>query len=401
MKFYLSGQKTFGNRGCEALVRSTVGLIRAQLPEATFLVPSDNAERDAALWPQYAEHGVSFVRAYYPFAGRVWTHAKRLPIPALKAASFPFGAPAWLKEQLASVDAVLAIGGDNYSLDYRIPVVTQAVDAFAMNVGKPVFLWGASVGPFDREPAYKPAITRHLSRMTQVFVREQSSFDYLTNNLGLRNVTLTADAAFSLKPEPVDMSAFWPRSEGDIIGINFSPLVARKDFSSERASNDEVIRDLILSLHARGKQVLLIPHVVEDNWNNDYTYMHDVLTRYDLHDKASIVPPTFNSCQLKEVISRLSLLVAARTHATIAAFSSCVPTISLSYSVKAKGINQMVFGHTDYVLPTKGIQSQTILDAVAGIEGDRSAIVDGLRKRIPEIQEQGRKMVGFLVDYLG
>src|SRR5690606_33190206 len=110
---------------------------RGRFPEATFLVPSDNVERDAALWPQHAGHGVSFVRTYFPLAGRLWTHAKRLPIPLLKGAPFPLPAPAWLREQLASVDAVLAIGGDNYSLDYRIPVVTQALDAYAMDMGKP------------------------------------------------------------------------------------------------------------------------------------------------------------------------------------------------------------------------------------------------------------------------
>lgn len=400
MKFYLSGQRTFGNRGCEALVRSTVDLIRARHPEATFLVPSDNAKYDAALWPEHAAHGVTFVRSYYPFVGRLWTQATRLPIPTLKGASFPFPPPAELRQHLAAVDAVLAIGGDNYSLDYRIPVITQAVDAFAMNMGKPVFLWGASVGPFEREPAFKPAIARHLARMTRIFVREKNSFDYLTGTLGLRNVTLAADPAFSLQPQQVDATDFWPKGDGDVVGINFSPLVARREFSSEAASNDEIIRDIILALHARGKQVLLIPHVVEGNWNNDYNYMSGVLAAYDLHDKASIVPPSLNSCQLKEVISGLSILVAARTHATIAAFSSYVPTVSLSYSVKARGINQMVFGHTDHVISTKGLQAATVLGAIARAESDRTAIVEGLHKRIPEIQAQGRKMVNFLEEHL-
>ena len=64
--FYLSGQRTFGNRGCEAIVRSTVALLRAQFGDVRILVPSVDVERDRAQWPDAAEQGVRFVRAYMP-----------------------------------------------------------------------------------------------------------------------------------------------------------------------------------------------------------------------------------------------------------------------------------------------------------------------------------------------
>ena len=48
--------------------------------------------------------------------------------------------------------------------------------------------------------------------------------------------------------------------------------------------------------------------------------------------------------------------MGARTHATIAAYSTCVPTVVFGYSVKSIGIAKDIFGTTDhYVLPVSGV----------------------------------------------
>lgn len=390
MKFYLSGQRTFRNRGCEALVRSTVSLLRAELPDATFLVPSDDIAYDSALWPEHASHGVTFVPPFYPFSGRVWTHLKRLPIPSLKSAPYPLPCPPGLKQLLDSVDAVLAIGGDNYSLDYRIPTMIQAVDAFAMDMGKPVYLWGASVGPFEKEPHYVPAIRAHLARMAQIFVRERNSYDYLTGSLGLKNVALAADPAFSLQPEPMDMSSFWPQGQGDVVGVNFSPLVARKEFSDGSATQS-VMRTVIEDLLQRDMQVLLVSHVFEDPNNNDLAFMSRELEAAGFAGRVRVVP-ALNAAQMKYVISHLSMLIAARTHATIAAFSSGVPTISLSYSVKSIGINRMLFDHLDYSIATKGLTAHQVISKSNDLYAKRIEVRAQLEARANSMSISGKRM---------
>ena len=65
-----------------------------------------------------------------------------------------------------------------------------------------------------------------------------------------------------------------------------------------------------------------------------------------------------NAEQLKGVISKCRFMVAARTHASIAAYSTCVPTLVVGYSVKAKGIAKDIFGsYEDYVLPVQNLES--------------------------------------------
>ena len=68
------------------------------------------------------------------------------------------------------------------------------------------------------------------------------------------------------------------------------------------------------------------------------------------------------------------MLVAARTHATIAAFSTGVPTISLGYSRKAQGINQDVFDTTDYCLKSSELSAASLTDLVGRVLREEEAI---------------------------
>ena len=205
-RFYLTGHRTFSNRGCEAIVRSTAEILREQFGDIELLVPSLSIAKDHAQWPEADSLGLKFVPAYLPPVSRYWAHLQRLPIPALKKAGWPFPISRWLRRTLASVDCVLSIGGDNYSLDYLLPSLLMGIDRCAMRLGKPVVLWGASVGPFDQEPHFLPVIRCHLERMAFIAARESVTVEYLTK-LGLGNrVVPVADPAFALR---IQAKGYW------------------------------------------------------------------------------------------------------------------------------------------------------------------------------------------------
>jgi polysaccharide pyruvyl transferase WcaK-like protein len=186
--FYLSGHNNFGNRGCEALVRSTVALLRQRFGAVTVLVPSLDFDRDARQWPDAAAQGVEFVPASLPPAA--WTQldrfCRRVPI-ATRWPLFKLNPSAELRRQIGRCDALLVMGGDNYSLDYDLSSLFQYVGEaeLAMSLGKVAVLWGASVGPFSRLPAIERRMVEHLNRLDLVTVRESSSLHYL-HGLGVR-----------------------------------------------------------------------------------------------------------------------------------------------------------------------------------------------------------------------
>ncbi|MGN6281337.1 polysaccharide pyruvyl transferase family protein [Frateuria sp.] len=402
-RFYLSGQRTFRNRGCEAIVRSTVALLKEQFGDVEVLVPSVNIARDSTQWPTAASDGVRLVRAYLPPPSRYWVQLQSLPLPLIKRAGWPFPLPRWLRRQLESVDAVLAVGGDNYSLDYRIPSPIMSVDGWAMDMGKPVMLWGASVGPFEREPEFVEPVTRHLARMHFVAAGESMSHDYLVHKLGLRNVIRMAEPSFMLGKEPVDLAPFWPRGEGHVLGLNVSRLIERhkrqdKDLHAELAA---FIRHAVKEYQLG---VLLIPHadpLREDPRGGDAAYMEPLLARLaDLGDCVKMMPNDFNAVQTKYVISYLRFFIGARAHPVISALSSGVPTVSIAYSVKACGINRDMFGNQEMVLQARNLSSTTLREALEQMVQREDTLRSLLEKRTAEWQLAARAAAARVHDCL-
>jgi len=385
-RFYLTGQRTFGNRGCEAIVRSTVMMLNKTFGQIEVLVPSDDIARDKKQWPEAAKHGVRFVEAYLPRHNRYWVHLQRLPLKFMKKAGWPFPFPKKLRDEINSVDAVLSVGGDNYSLDYRLPSLLMGIDRLAMELGKPVVIWGASVGPFEREPHFVPAIRDHLSKMTLIFARESISYGYLTETLGLKNVIQMADPAFTLSKELVDTVPFWPKSGvNGVVGLNISPLIEsyKQKGQDLRAETIQFIRDTV----AKGFGVLLVSHVVPldgSEKNNDAIYMAGMLSELRvLGDAVTIMPAQFNASQIKQVISQLRCFIGARTHATIAALSSGVPTLSIAYSVKAKGINKDLLGDMPVVLPTPELTAASLMLGLDYLINNEVQIRSHLESKLP------------------
>ena len=66
--------------------------------------------------------------------------------------------------------------------------------------------------------------------------------------------------------------------------------------------------------------------------------------------------------ELKGYIARCRFFIGARTHSTIAAYSSGVPTLVLGYSVKSKGIAKDLFGtYENYVLTVQQLKEYSEL----------------------------------------
>ncbi|QNH04850.1 polysaccharide pyruvyl transferase family protein [Pseudomonas sp. B11D7D] len=401
-RVYLSGQIAFDNRGCEAIVRSTVGVLRNAYPGIEILVPSDDIARDERQWPTAADHGVHFVPAYVPWFGRYWVHLQRLPFAFLKRAAWPFAFPEFLKTQISSVDAVIAIGGDNYSLDYRLPSLIMAIDYLAMQLDKPVFLWGASVGPFEKEPDFVPAITQHLKAMKCIMVRESVSYQYLTQTLGLGNVQQMVDPAFTLTPETIETTEFMPDgSNAGVVGLNVSPLIERY----RRADQDllgEVVSFIRWLVREQGYGVLLVPHVVPlvgASDNDDAIYMRRIIEAApDLAGCLKMMPADLNAAQIKNVISRVRFFIGARTHATIAALSSGLPTISIAYSIKARGINRDLFDDEAVVLPTPELSDAALQKKFLYLVTHEEMLRERLREALPRYRQQVEQAAGALGD---
>lgn len=407
-RIYFAGHNNFGNRGCEALIRSITKLILEKYPNVIFKTPSFDMNLDSKQWPDSDAKGIKFVAANTTNSNILWWDRCRRVAPIIEKINRPtFRLSDQVTKDIEGSDLMIMTGGDNITLDYGLGSlygITSFVDC-AKKHGVPVILWGASVGPFSTKPHVEKFMRSHLADYSYISVRESYSKQYLSE-IGLDNVTLITDPAFALEPEFFDCSDIMPSSEKGVVGLNFSPLVRkfRKDEDSRKAFDSDIIM-FVNWILKQGYGVTLIPHVGPLNGgktNSDYHYMNELLGETLLsNDNIKIAPPNLNAAQLKYLISKTRFFIGARTHSTIAALSSCIPTTSIAYSVKALGINRDLFGNIDYILNTPDVSLSTLQTHFTTLQHNETSIKSLLQDKIPQWKKTAECPVDTVCKYLG
>ena len=401
--FILAGNGPYDNRGCEAIVRGTVKILGEYFKDPSFLCLSHSlSEKQRYMRQVQSEYDPTIVHRqihcfenFFSREGIINSFLHKFKPSREKYHIYRNILPDLYKSQ-----AVLSIGGDNYSLDYGIPKLYTDLDDIVLSKKKPLILWGASVGPFDSRPDYKPYIIDHLKKVNAIFARESATIAYLESNDITNNVYEVADPAYlldSTKPRDINKKIV---IEDDAIGINLSPLMAKYVCQGDLKLWEKTAANIVYNIsRTTGKTIYLIPHVTSPG-NNDFTFMKNMLAHIEDRSKIVLIEPTYNASETKWIISQLSFFAGARTHSTIASLSSYVPTLSFAYSMKAIGINRDVFGHESYCIPPDKLNASIVVKKITSMISMEDKIIDKLNKRIPIMEEKAMNAGMYLQEIL-
>jgi len=378
--FLFQGNGSLLNRGCEAILRSTVDLLRSEFGVSTRFI---NAPASSVADPGCHEEDTFIEHSYPAPIRRFRTNWLRYQY-YLRIAKNPLAMSdlkMTVSRHIHEADATLILGGDTYTLDYGVPRVYFAANRHTLNAKKPLIFWGATIGPFSRVPEFEKEAAEELKRVTRIYAREPLTVSYLRGLGVTENVSLSSDAAFALEPEkPMLDSDLRAALSMPCIGLNLSRLVGRYK-TDPKTWIQEAVALVDAMLHEfRDYQLVLVPHVFLPG-NNDYLFMKEVVTQLRCKERARLIDVPYNARQLKWILSQMQAFAGARTHSTIAALSSGVPTTSIGYSRKAEGINLQMFGHTDWVLPVKELTPESLCQNVGDLLDQRDSVVDELQKQ--------------------
>lgn len=246
------------------------------------------------------------------------------------------------KNLIDNNDVFISIGGDNYC--YGRPVPFYAVHKAIIH--KKSILWGCSIEP----SCITDEMIEDLKGYNTIVARESLTFDALLSK-GLNNVVLFPDPAFVL---PIGKG---PLLKKPTVGLNVSPMIF--DYSKNSRILYKAFQSLInYIIENTSYDIALIPHVTAtttDDRNALKRLLIDGNSRIQLFEDS-------NCMDLKKIISQCDMFIGSRTHSTIAAYSSCVPTLVCGYSVKSKGIAKDIFGtFENYVIPVQDIENENEL----------------------------------------
>lgn len=342
--FLIYGHGGAYNHGCEAIIKCTIRFLREIVPGCFITLSTHFPKQDM----EFGLDADEFVERN--MEGKTNEEVYQ---PTL--------------EKITPETTVIHAAGDNYCYINWQRYAT--INEIARSRGCKTVLWDCSIDEELIDEEMLSALEMH----DVIFARECITYDALLKK-GLKNVKRMSDVAFTLEPEPVDFSL------KNYIAINFSPLVYRKNVKVSEAVQNML--DYVLT--ETDYSIALVPHVVV-SVDNDYEILSSL--QYKESDRVVLVSDKLSASQYKYIISNAELCVAARTHVTIAAYSSCVPTLAIGYSTKARGIAADL-GFSEYVVD--------IMD-----ENIKENLLDRFKKLVEEKESLKKKLEEQMEEYKG
>ena len=263
-------------------------------------------------------------------------------------------------------------------------IVLSKIAAIIQRV--PLVFSPQTIGPFLGETLAKRLLGRAacwtMRRARAVVARDDRSCDAVRATVPGVEPVYSVDVAFALPWCPVPRAAGMRR-----IGLNVSGLLWCGGYTGQHEFNlgydyRAVTIGVIEALLADPRTTVeLICHVNGDatSPDDDGAAADELAARYP---GVVRVPDFASPSAAKSYISGLDVLVGARMHACIAAFSSGVPVIPISYSRKFEGL----FGSLGYtrVVPWTGMSTDAalafVLAALAEPDALRDEVAHGLTR---------------------
>ena len=378
-----------GNHGCEAIANTVIQM----LPKPAIVMTNSFAEDEA-----YSLKGMAtiieerkvrknlFIHTWYYLLDRFFHDPE---------AAYRYRFREVCGRNLRQMN--ISIGGDNYCYGILLKDLKYTNQLFT-GQGAMTVLLGCSIEP---ELLSDPDILEDMDRYACIIARESITWQALVQ-AGLKEKSyLVPDSAFLLEAKRLPVPAGFV--EGNMVGLNVSPMVVERENSP--GITMENYRNLIRYILEKTEMgVALIPHVVWKS-NDDRMVLRKLWEEFQ--DTGRVVMIEDADCEtLKGYIARGRFFIGARTHATIAAYSSLIPTLVLGYSVKARGIALDLFGTWDnYVLPVQSLErKEELTEGFQWLMKEEDAIRRRLAAVMPAYLERARqagRMIERLIDGRG
>lgn len=361
------------NHGCEAIVKSIIKLltldknhilcsnaptedIKYQLNELITITKAQNSIKTSFIYKLRSKLSFNPDRLYYNSIYR--------ELPKL----------------LQNTDIALSIGGDNYCYSGLALEMSVLLSIIRQRTKASPILLGCSI----ESKEYKNYLETDFKKYDKIIARESITYSLL-NESGLKNIFCIPDPAFQLNRKDLPLPTQF--TENNTVGINISPMIIGYE-NQKGITLQNYIELITYILHKTDMQIALIPHVVWTN-NDDRIPLQILFNKFKDTGRICMITD-HNAEELKGYIARCRFMIAARTHASIAAYSQQIPTLVVGYSVKAKGIATDIFGtDRNYVIPVQELTKPNKLkDAFILLMAQEKNIKNYMSSFIPEYKER-------------
>lgn len=405
------------NFGVRALFEGLVSVIDMTFPDARINLMLGS--RQAGVKDMALNNRAGYEEVVVEFSKRVYRKNHILFLLFL-AAFFRIAPTRRMKDLIASsnmtfkkmvdADIVCSIGaGDSFSDLYGLVnlIYVALPQLLFLLMGKPVYQMPQSYGPFNLITARMIARFT-LRRSKVVLVRELLSYDYLQKASIVKNPIFCYDLGFLMDPKKA--SAVRPdlKEGGFNLGLNVSGMLYFGGYVKEEANPfgiKEPYKDTICAMLVfmfekwQDLNVYLVTHVPGKHFQSDELACERVFEsmRDRYPGRLRLITGELNHRETKHIIGEMDVFIGSRMHACIAAISQSVPTVSLGYSDKFRGVMESI-GYLESVvdLRTEGLSDvkRRLEKTMEKLSENRRRLTSSVEKIEPEI----RRVMGSVFD---
>lgn len=342
MKYILYGHGTAYNHGAEAIVKTTVRMIKQCDAEAYIVLSTHFASHDR-------EFGIDLIVDKLIEYDKTWLNEER-QANGLEKKVYAMKMYREVLDEIGTGTICLGIGGDNYCYSnwHRQSIFHEV----AKMKGAKSILWRCSIN----SEALTDDLQTILKQHDLIIARESATLEVLEKR-GITNTLLLPDTAFHLELQKTTLPIVF-QGENKVIGINLSPLILRYSNQEEKILENfvELIEYILKNTNFN---ICLIPHVTI-SVDDDIQALQLLYDVFKDNERVAFINQNLSAAEYKYIISHCYMMICARTHASIAAYSSRIPTLVIGYSIKSLGI-AMDLNCLEYVIDAKLVTSDILI----------------------------------------
>lgn len=406
-----------GNKGAEAMLSTTIGMLRKRGCAETFHVFTYYPERDRQLVSDeavvfHSSTPLYLVLVLNPLA-LLFALCKLLRLRfALRA--FPDSVTALARSKcLICLAGVSFVNGREKFIAFNVATLLPAVF-----LGTPIVKFSQALGSFEGR-INRLCARLFLPRLTKIFARGDRTLGHLSGIFGetelierANDVAFLFEADFTLSrsqapefSERLSRLKTLSQNSTRVVGICPSVVVERKS----RANGVDyvaLVAELVKQAAATGACVVLFPNAARADdpgaeHNNDLPLIKKILALLDAPSRKQTVQfdIAVNAGEIHEVIKACDVLAVSRFHAMIGALANTKPVMVIGWSHKYLEVMEL-FEQADMVADFEGANAQAVSEGLTQLFDTSAARAAQIAQHLPTVRAGSTRQFDYVSDLL-
>lgn len=288
---------------------------------------------------------------------------------------------------------LLILGGGGILYDRDAEIYLREI-FIAHELGVPVIVYAISAGPLTHR-ASRRAVQAALNAAAMITVRDRQGHRLLEDVGVTREIHLTADPAFLIRPAALSIEVL--KTEGvefdrPLVGFSVrEPGPAAPDIDPARYYG-LLANAADFTVEKLDANVLFVPME-----KTDLQHSHAVIAHMRNAERAEVLRHRYSAGQILELLGRFELAVGMRLHFLIFAARSGTPLVALPYASKVIGLLE------DLEMETPPLGRFGVGQLIARIDRSwdaRHEIRAKIMRKLPHLEDRARKTNELLLQFL-